>query len=46
MSEKSKINRARREAKQEEEGKNVEKWIFVALIALALLFMIFTSIMQ
>ena len=35
MSEKSKINRARREAKQEE-----------ALIALALLFMIFTSIMQ
>ena len=46
MSEKSTINRARREAKQEEEGKNVVKWIFVALIALALLFMIFTSIMQ
>ena len=46
MSEKSKINRARREAKQEEEGKKVVKWIFVALIALALLFMIFTSIMQ
>ena len=46
MSEKSKINRARREAKHEEEGKNVVKWIFVALIALALLFMIFTSIMQ
>ena len=46
MSEKSKINRARREAKQEEEGKNVVKWILVALIALALLFMIFPSIMQ
>ena len=46
MSEKSKINRARREAKQEEEGKNVVQWIFVSLIALALLFMIFTSIMQ
>lgn len=29
MSEKSKINRARREAKQEEEGKNVVKWILL-----------------
>lgn len=46
MSEKSKISRARREAKQEAEGKNVVKWIFIALIVLALLFMIFTTMMQ
>ena len=35
MSQKSKINRARRDAKQEEEGKNVVKWIFISLIVLA-----------
>ena len=38
MSQKSKINRARREAQQEEEGKNVVKWIFWALIILAVIF--------
>ena len=38
MSQKSKINRARREAKQEEQGKNVVKWIFWGLIALAVIY--------
>ena len=37
MSQKSRLNRARREARQEEEGKNVVKWIFFALIALAVI---------
>ena len=37
MSQKSKLNRARREAKQEEEGKKVVKWLFVGLIVLALI---------
>lgn len=36
MSQKSKINRARRDARQEEEGKNVVKWIAIVLVALAL----------
>ena len=37
MSQKSRLNRARREARQEEEGKNVVKWIFIAFIALAVI---------
>ena len=37
MSQKSKLNRARREAKQEEEVKKVVKWLFVGLIVLALI---------
>ena len=36
MSQKSKINRARRDARQEEEGNNVVKWIAIVLVALAL----------
>ena len=43
MSEKSKINRARREAKQEEEGKNVVKWIFIGLIVLAIIYAAYIS---
>ena len=46
MSEKSKLNRARREAKQEEEGKNVVKWIFIGLIVLAIAFMAYVSVLM
>lgn len=44
MSQKSKVNRARREAKQEKSGKKVVNWIFGVLIALAICFMIYTTI--
>lgn len=43
MSQKSKMNRARREAKQEEEGKNVVKWIFIGLIVLAIIYVAYIS---
>ena len=43
MSETSKRNRERRALRQEEEGKNVVKWIFGILIALAVIFMIYVS---
>ena len=43
MSQKSKINRARREAKQEEEGKNIVKWIFISLIVLAVIYAVCIS---
>ena len=37
MSEKSKLNRKRREMRQEEEGKKAVVWVFVALIILAVI---------
>lgn len=43
MSQKSKMSRARREAKQEEEGKNVVKWIFIGLIVLAIIYAAYIS---
>ncbi len=46
MSEKSKQNRARREAKQEKQGKQVVKWIFGVLIVLAIAYAIVFSAMQ
>ncbi len=39
MSVNSKQNRARRAKKEEEEGKNVVKWIFWTLIALAVAYL-------
>ena len=44
MSQKSKISRARRDAKQEEEGKNVVKWIFISLIVLAVIYAVYISL--
>ncbi len=46
MSEKSKQNRARREAKQEQQGKQVVKWIFGVLIVLAIAYAVVFSVMQ
>ncbi len=45
MSERSKINRARREVKQEEQAKKVIRGIFIALIILAVLFMVYSTVM-
>jgi len=42
MSEKSKIRRAQREAMQEKKAKKVVAWIFGTLIALGVLFWIYT----
>jgi len=41
MSEKSKLNRARRSAKQEEQAKSVIKWIFALLILLAIVWVVY-----
>lgn len=46
MSEKSKIKRARKEAKQEKDGKNVVAWIFGGLIVIAIISMIWTFAAQ
>lgn len=43
MSEQSKIRRAAREAKLEEQGKKVVAWIFGTLIALGILFVIWIT---
>ena len=40
MSEKSKINRAARQAKQERQAKKVIHWMFGVLVVLAVVFMI------
>lgn len=42
MSQKSKVNRARRAAKEEKQAKNVVTWIFCALILLGVIFAIYT----
>lgn len=38
MSQRGKARRAAYKARQEQEGKNVVKWIFIVLIILALIF--------
>lgn len=42
MSEKSKIRKANREARQERQGQKVVNWIFGILIFLAFVFMIYS----
>ncbi len=44
MSQKSKIRHAQREANQEKQAKRVITWIFVALIVLAVVFLIAASL--
>ena len=44
MSERSKMHRAQREAKQEKQAKKVIKWIFGGLIVLAVLFIIYSMV--
>jgi len=43
MSERSKLNRARREAKQEKQARNVIRGIFWALILLAVIWVVYIS---
>ena len=40
MSEKSKLNRVKREAKQEQHAKNVMKWLSIALLTLAIILIV------
>lgn len=44
MSERSKVNRARRAAKQEKEGKRVVEWIIGGLIVLAIIFYFYSIV--
>ena len=44
MSQKNKMRQARREANQEKQAKKVITWIFVALIILALVFLVAASL--
>jgi len=44
MSQKRKLQRARYAAKEEEKGKSIVKWIFVALIALAVIYAIWATL--
>lgn len=46
MSEKSKQRRARREAKQEQQAKNIIGWIFGGLILLAIVFVIYIAMIS
>ena len=46
MSEKSKIRRAKRDARQEKQANSVITWIFAALILFALLFVIIYMVQQ
>ena len=46
MSEKSKQNRARRDARQEKQGKQVVVWIFGVLVVLAIAYAVATIAMQ
>lgn len=39
MSEKSKINRAKKEMREEKKAKSVINWIFIGLIVFAIIFM-------
>lgn len=45
MSQKRKLQRARHAAQEEEKGKNIVKWIFGCLVALAIIYMIYTVIL-
>jgi len=42
MTEKSRLHRVRREAKQEKQGRSIVTWIFGALIILGILYAIWT----
>ena len=42
MSQKSKIRHAKRDAQQEQQAKKVVRWIFGAVVALAIVFMIYS----
>lgn len=42
MSDKGKARRAAYEARQEKEGKKIIKWIFIALVALAVCFVAYS----
>lgn len=44
MSQKNKMRQAQREANQEKQAKKVITWIFVALIILALVFLVAASL--
>lgn len=45
MSQKNKIRHAKREAQLEEQGKKVVKWVFGVLVALALIYMVYSIFM-
>ena len=45
MSQKRKLQRARHAAQEEQKGKNVVKWIFGALIVLAVIYAVWATIM-
>ena len=45
MSQKNKIRHAKREAQQEEQGKKVVKWVFGVLVAVALIYMVYSIFM-
>lgn len=45
MSQKNKIRHAKREAQQEEQGKKVVRWVFGVLVALALIYMVYSIFM-
>jgi len=40
MSERSKLHRAKKEARQEKEAKNLVNWIFAGLVVLAIIFLV------
>jgi uncharacterized Rmd1/YagE family protein len=42
MSEKSKMNRAKRQEMEKKKGDSIVKWIFIVLVALAVIFMIWS----
>lgn len=46
MSQKSKINRARREANQEKEGKKVMEWLIGALVVLFIVVLVASMMLQ
>lgn len=46
MSERSKMNRARREARQERQAKNVINGIIIGLILIALAFVVYAGMMS
>ncbi len=46
MSERSKMRRAKKAAKQEKEGKNVIKWLVITMIVLALAVIGYTMVVM
>ena len=45
MSEKSKINRARRKAREEQQAKHAMKWLTIAMILVAIIFLVIAMTM-